>query len=151
MPVYYTDMGTVFSAYDIRGQLNDSLTVEYAWLVGQAFSEWLSSDGPIVVSAADQANGDILHAITEGMLLQGRDVDNCGQCDEPTITNAIQQHAAAGGVRVSHDSVQNIEIITLYDESGVPITAERGLMEVGELVASNNFLPAVSKGTLSNL
>lgn len=151
MPVYYTNMGTVFSSYDIRGQLNDSLTVEYAWLVGQAFSEWLSGEGQIVAIIAEGANSQIFHAITEGLLLQGRNVTDCGQCDESAITNAIQQHSAAGCVMVSHDSVQNTEIITLYDEHGVAITADRGLMEIVELVASSNFLPAASKGILTNL
>ena len=49
-------MGTIFSATDIRGYVGESITTEYVWNVGKAFSEWLPQDGPVVIVEAETAS-----------------------------------------------------------------------------------------------
>jgi hypothetical protein len=141
-------MGSIFSAYDIRGRLGETLTVEYAWGAGKAFAEWLSNDGPVIVATATQdANNEITHAFIEGILLLGRDVIHLGQRAQ-LAPNDIIDHKAAGAVVISHDGVQNLEILTFYDVHGGAVTADNGLTEISGLIDADNFLPAVEKGTL---
>lgn len=144
-------MGTTFSAYDIRGNAHDTLTVEYAWTVGKAFSEWLPDQGDVVVYKAQNANGDIAHGLVEGLILQGRTVVDGGYGDHDTVVTTVQDLRAVGGVFISHDEAQNIEIITLFSSDGVAIDQSKGLMDIQELVDSGNFLPAAEKGHIKSL
>jgi phosphomannomutase len=141
-------MGTIFSAYDIRGRVDETLTVEYVWTVGKAFAEWLPQDGNVVLVKGQSVNQATTHAFVEGVLLQGRNVIDCGTGGEQAVVGGIDDNQAAGGVLVNHDDLQNIEIITLFDENGSTVTAEVGLTAIGELVESGNFLPAAQKGIL---
>lgn len=141
-------MGTVFSAYDIRGRVDDTLTVEYAWTVGKAFSEWLPEEGCVVVVKNNPSNDDIAHGLTEGIRLQGRDVVDGGVGDAQSVVNLINEKNAVGGALISHDDIQNIEMIALFAEQGRVITAEAGLIEINQLVESGNFLPAPEKGKI---
>lgn len=141
-------MGTIFSAYDIRGRLGENISVEYAWTVGKAFAEWLTDDGMIVVGTTGGTNQNLVRGFVEGLLLQGRDVIGAGNGGEVAIRDTITAKKAAGAAMISHDEVQNIEIIALYDAKGAPIRAENGLLGIGQLVESGNFLPAATKGTI---
>jgi hypothetical protein len=85
------------------------------------------------------------------MLLQGRDIVDAGQGDQLAVVNAIRDNQAAGGFMVSHDGLENMGIITLFDRQGVAITAERGLMDIEELIEAGNFLPAAEKGEMKSL
>lgn len=144
-------MGTVFSAYDIRGRLGENFSKEYVWTLGKAFVEWLPEEGQsIIVATSSQADETVVHAFIEGALLQGRDVIYLGEGGEQTVNGGITDHKAAGGALISHDGTQNIEVIALYDAQGVPVTAENGLTELAELADSANFLPADNKGKLVN-
>jgi len=143
-------MGTLFSAYDIRGKLGENISKEYAWHVGQAFAEWLPDTGSIVVATSAAANESIAHAFIEGALLQGRDVIHVSGGSEQVIPDEIASSSATGGVLISHDDIQGMEIIALYDIHGTAIGAESGLSYIGELVEAGNFLPAATKGTLTS-
>lgn len=142
-------MRTVFSTYDIRGRLDESLTVEYAWTVGKAFAEWLPDEGSIVIVSAPGANPSIVHALTEGVLLQGRDVIDLGTADQQALVETVAEKSAAGGMIVGREDVEQMEVITLYDAKGVAITDEMGLTAIEELINAGNFLPAASKGTVT--
>lgn len=142
-------MGTVFSAYDIRGRLGENISKEYVWTLGKAFSEYLPDEGKtIVLASTSQADPAIVHAFAEGVMLQGRDVIHLGEGGEQTVNGGINDHKAAGGALINHDGTQNIEIIALYDAAGASITAENGLTTISDLVESGNFLPATTKGEL---
>lgn len=141
-------MGTVFSAYDIRGRVGENISVEYVWTVGKAFAEWLPDEGSVVVATGSQADQSIAHAFIEGVLLQGRDVLHVGEGGEQAVNGGIADNKAAGGVLISHDGIQSIEVIALYDAQGSVVSAEGGLLAIGELVDAGNFLPAATKGNL---
>lgn len=144
-------MGTVFSAYDIRGNANDTLTVEYAWTVGKAFSEWLPEQGDVVVFKSQNANGDIAHGLVEGLILQGRSVVDGGYGDQNAVVATVQDQQAVGGVFISHEDAQGIEVITLFSGDGTVVDQSKGLMDIQQLVDSGNFLPAAEKGHIKSL
>lgn len=141
-------MGSIFSAYDIRGRAGDSLTTEYVWNVGKAFADWLPEDGAVAISFRSDTDLKMLHAFNEGIMLQGRDVVNTGEDNQQGLIALLRDGGAVGGAIVTHDALQGIEIITLLDARGVGITAESGLVEIDELVQAGNFVPAIQKGEL---
>lgn len=143
-------MSTIFSTNDFRGRADESLDAETAWNIGKAFAEWLPDDGSVVIVEAAGAHQPTAHAVTEGVLLQGRNVVVAAG-DQATIINAIADNKAIGGVLVSHDQLQGIEMIALYDTRGVALTSERGLDEVSAMVEAGNFVPMSEKGTVTPL
>lgn len=142
-------MGTVFSTGDIRGRVDETLTTDYVWNVGKAVADWLQDEGSIIIAKNASANEQTVHALIEGLLLQGRDVVDSGVGEEQLVASSVIDNKAAGGVYVAHDDLQNIEIISLFNGQGVRITAENGLFNLSELVDAGNFVPAAEKGTLS--
>lgn len=144
-------MGTVFSAYDIRGNANDTLTVEYAWTVGKAFSEWLPEQGDVVVFKTENANGDIAHGFVEGLILLGRNVVDGGYGDQNAVVSTVRDIQAVGGVCISHDDAQGIEIISLYASDGTAVDQAKGLLDIQQLADADNFLPAPEKGHIKSL
>lgn len=143
-------MSNVFSGFDIRGRVDDSLTPEYAWNVGKAFADWLPEDGSVVVVSTQTAVPTIVKAVIEGLRLQGRTVIDGGQGDEQTLVQVSVASKTAGGVLVGHDGLENVETIQLYQENAVAITADNGLIEISDLVEAGNFVPAAVKGELTN-
>lgn len=143
-------MGIIFSTEDIRGRLDDSLTIEYAWNIGKAFSESLPEQGTISLVQSETANQSLVRAVVEGMLLQGRNVIDAGTGDVSNVAEALQTGSSLGAVYISHDDAQNIEIIALFDETSATITADGGLDEIKTQAESGNFLPAAEKGTITS-
>lgn len=136
---------------DIRGRASDSLTTDYAWNIGKALAEWLPQDGDVIVCGTDTTNATTMHALTEGVLLQGRDVIDAATTSQADVGSLIREAQAAGGVCIAHDDLQDMEIITLFDAQGAPITADSGLTELRELIEAGNFLPAPVKGEQKQL
>jgi hypothetical protein len=65
------------------------------------------------------------------------------------VKTAVADKQAVGGAIVSHDGIQNHEVIAFYDAHGTLIGAEEGLSTISEMADSGNFLPAANKGSLS--
>jgi phosphomannomutase len=143
-------MSNIFSGFDIRGHIDDSLTPEYAWTVGKAFADWLPEDGPVVVVSDVAASLAIVKAAVEGLRLQGRNVIDGGQGDEQTIIQVSVASKTAGGVLVGHDDLEGLETIRLYQENAVAIGSDNGLIEISDLIEAGNFVPAAVKGELSS-
>ncbi len=142
-------MGNIFSATDIRGYVGQSFTTEYVWSVGKAFAEWLPEEGLVAVQAA--AGDTMAHALIEGLLLQGRDVLRIEGSDQADIIAAITDNKAAGGASVQYEATQNLAVVTLFDQQGVPVVGDTGLSDVAQLTEAGNFVPAPEKGELSTL
>jgi phosphomannomutase len=142
-------MSSVFSAFDIRGRLGDSLTPEHVWNVGKALADWLPEDGRVVVVSTPDANETVLRAVIEGLRLQGRSVIDGGQGDAQTVVQISVGSRTAGGVLVARDPLQDLETIELFQENAVSITSDNGLVEISSLVESGNFVPAATKGELT--
>lgn len=137
-----------FSSFDIRGQIDSSLTPEHAWNVGKAFSDWLPEEGFITIVSSADAEQKITHALIEGIRLQGRAVFDGGHGDTQHLVEITADNKPAGSVMVTHDGVQNLEIIQLYQENGVVLSSDNGLIQISELVEAGNFVPAAVKGEL---
>lgn len=144
-------MSNIFSSFDIRGRIDDSLSPEYAWNVGKAFSDWSPEEGHITIVSDPNAEPKIVHAFIEGVRLQGRAVMDGGQGDAQHLIEITSDNKPAGSVMISHDAAQGLEIIQLYQENGVALSSDNGLIEISQLVEAGNFVPAAVKGELLQL
>ena len=144
-------MGTIFSTDDIRGRAEETLTTEYVWNIGKALAEWLPQDGDVVIVRSLGANDTTVRALTEGVLLQGRNVIDGGEGGVQETITAVGDDHAAGGILVAHNDLENLEIITFFDAQGVTITDQTGLNQIKELVEAGNFVPAAEKGSVTSL
>ncbi|MFZ1360430.1 MAG: hypothetical protein WAS27_00130 [Candidatus Saccharimonadales bacterium] len=144
-------MSTIFSSFDIRGRLSDTLTPENAWNVGKAFADWLPNEGHITVLSDTAAEPKIVSALIEGVRLQGRAVIDGGHGSIERLIQIIADEPPAGSLYVSHDETQGLEVIQLYQNDGVALSSDNGLIELGELVDAGNFVPSATKGDLTQL
>jgi phosphomannomutase len=131
-------MTAIFSATDIRGTLGDDLTIEYIWDIGKAFADWLASDGQVIVLRGSSVDESTVHALTEGVLLQGRSVIDAGTGDPQQLIATIMDKQAAGGVLIEYQTTQNLVVITLFDDRGVSLLDSTGLQQITQLVEAGN-------------
>lgn len=140
----------LISAFDIRGTEESGLDVECAWNVGKALADWLPTDGSVVVVTAP-STVRLAEAVTEGLRLQGRTVINGGNGDNEAAITHVKTSGLAGAAAVGFDEMEKVATISLYQEDGRLITMETGLKEIRELVQAGNFVPAVTKGELTQI
>lgn len=133
--------------YDFRGTDGANLTVETAWNVGKALAEWLPTLGGVVVVTMP-GQEELEHATIEGLRLQGRTVIQGGVGDREKVSVLVTNAKLAGGVAVLTDGT--LTVIEVYDSNGRRIEGD-ALTDIQSLVDAGNFVPADSKGEITQL
>ena len=88
----------IFKAYDIRGIVNETLTADIVFDVGQAFGSEAKERGQqiVVVGRDGRLSGPkLMRALTEGLRKAGMDVIDIGMAPTPVIYYAAQ-HLGTG-------------------------------------------------------
>lgn len=146
-----SDLGQIFKAYDIRGQVGPELNVEVAKQVGMALADWLPESGPVAVGRDMRPDSaDLAAAVIDGLRTQGRDVINIGQVTTDMIYFAVGSLNIAGGAMItaSHNPGKD-NGIKLCREEAKPIGLDSGLDEIRDAVLAKKFKPAsTSQGQL---
>jgi phosphomannomutase/phosphoglucomutase len=68
----------IFKAYDVRGIYGDTLTLETAYNIGVAFSEFVQSEKIIVGHDGRTSNLEIFNAVATGIKSKNKDVHYIG-------------------------------------------------------------------------
>ncbi len=144
----------IFRAYDIRGIVGDTLTVEAARSIGQAIgSEAYERGQQAVVVGRDGrlSSQEMASALIEGLRASGRDVIDVGQVPTPVLYFAADYLEAESGVMVtgSHNPANyNGFKIMLGGEtlSGDAISAIRGRLGSGNLMTGEGSLQSMDVG-----
>lgn len=138
------------TTYDIRGTEATGLTIEYIWNIGKALADWYPTNGRILVAnRPDQ--GTLAAAAIEGLRLQGRAVVHAGPLSKEQVVERVTGDHLSGAVAVGFDELEQVATIELYQHEGHLITSETGLNDVLELARAGNFVPAATKGELTEL
>lgn len=140
----------LITQYDIRGTEATGLTVECAWNIGKALADWLPTVGNVAV-AHHASQHEVARAVIEGLRLQGRNVVDGSHGDKELVKSYIKTAGLSGGVLIDFDDLEKVTVIELYREDAKLVTAEDGLYDIRELVLAGNFVPAASKGELTQL
>ncbi len=146
---------TIFKAYDIRGVYPDSLNEEVAFRIARAFSEIIRRENPgkkpaVVVSYdARLSSPKLLPKIFEGLTFSGIDVCDIGLSSTPTFYFAVSYWNYDGGIQISasHNPPQ-WNGFKLVRARAVPISGEKGIYEIRDMVIKNVFSEISERGTV---
>lgn len=144
---------SIFKAYDIRGVYPDQLNEDLAYRIGLAYSEILKRENPgkklqIVLSCDMRLSTPSLKkSILEGLLDSGVDVVDIGLSSTPTFYFAVSYYGYDGGIQVSAShNPKEYNGFKMVRAGAVPVSGERGIYEIRDLVMKNRFGTSQEKG-----
>ena len=137
-----------FTDNDIRGTLTAGASLDFAWNVGRALSDFLPGEGAVAIMRSQNANDELVDALIEGMRLQGRTVCDALSGAIDSLRQVIAAGEYAGGVLVGTDTTTDQVIIELVEEDGEIINSQNGLSDIEMMIESGNLVPSVTKGEL---
>ncbi len=132
---------SVFRAYDIRGVVDENLTVELAYLLGRAFGTAAIAQNrqEVIVARDGRLTGDRLKkSLTKGLCDSGVDVIDLGMVPTPVLYFACEHFNTHTGIMItgSHNpSDYNGFKMVL---NGVSL-AEAGIQALYEAIVAKNF------------
>jgi len=128
-----------FKAYDVRGVYPTEVNEEMAYRVGRIFSAMFAAETVVVGHDIRLSGPAIVEALTDGLRHGGTKVIDIGQCGTEMIYFATAHLKADGGIMVtaSHNP-KEYNGMKLVRRDARPISADTGLKEIGEMVASGD-------------
>ncbi len=142
----------IFKAYDIRGIVDQSLTVEITRLIGQALGSTAIEAGmqTMVVGRDGRLSGPKLsEALAQGMLDSGIDVIDIGQVPTPVLYYATYELKTGSGVEVtgSHNPPEYNGLKMMID--GVTLSGE-AIQRLKQRIIDGDLLNADTPGKLTS-
>ncbi len=133
----------IFRAYDIRGLYPQDLNEEVAFLVGQAFVDFLekieakrSGKLKIVIGRDNRLSSPILHKnLIKGILDRGADIIDLGTVTTPIFYFAVAHYHYDGGIMItaSHNPRQ-YNGFKIVRKGSVPVSEASGLKEILKII-----------------
>ncbi|MCW1908497.1 MAG: phosphomannomutase/phosphoglucomutase, partial [Candidatus Saccharibacteria bacterium] len=142
---------TLFKSYDARGKVGTELTSETTRVIGQAFADWLPTEGAVAVGRDMRPDSEELaNGIIQGLVAQGRDVWDIGEVTSDMIYFAVGSNKLAGGVMVtaSHNPGE-YNGIKFCAEEAKAVGENSGLFEVRDLAIKQQFKTSEHAGTVT--
>ena len=137
-----------FTTNDIRGTLTAGASLDFAWSVGRALSDWLPFDGSVAIMRHESADDSLVKALVEGVRLQGRTVCDAHQGEPDNLQALITNGHYAGGVLVAVAPNTSEVTIELFNEEGKRVDSQTGLTDIEMMIESGNMTPSNAKGEL---
>ncbi len=141
----------IFKAYDIRGIVDESLTVETVTLIGRALGSIAQEAGvkSMVIGRDGRLSGPkFAEALASGMLSSGIDVIDIGRVPTPVLYFATYELGTGSGVEItgSHNPPEYNGLKMMID--GVTLSGEQ-IQLVKQRILDGDF--KTGKGTLKHL
>lgn len=140
----------MFKAYDVRGKVGSQLNPEVLHKIGQAFANFLPTDGIVAVGRDMRPDSAELAAnLIAGLRAQGRNVWDIGEVTTDMIYFAVGNYDLAGGavITASHNPGE-YNGIKFCGRKAQAIGQDSGLFDIRDAVKTNHFTPATTPGTL---
>jgi len=137
---------TCFKAYDIRGQVPDTLNDEIAWRIGYAYAEILKPGCVVVGYDARLESPDLAKALRQGIMASGADVIDIGLSgtEEVYFQTAHREAERIGGgimVTASHNP-KGHNGMKLVKQGARPISGDTGLNDIRDLAETITYNPS---------
>jgi phosphomannomutase/phosphomannomutase/phosphoglucomutase len=141
-----------FKAYDIRGRVPDQLNDELAYRIGRAYAETIKPAGVVVGRDVRLSSESLCGALSRGLLDAGSDVYDIGLCGTEEVYFATFDQQFDGGIMVtaSHNPI-DYNGMKLVEKEARPISGDKGLRAIHDLVIKNDFPAGPGKGVLRPL
>lgn len=137
----------IFKAYDIRGIYKDEVNEDLAFLLGQAFVEFVCKKRrkrlKVVVARDNRLSSpSLFKALSRGILRAGADIVDIGLSTTPMFYFAVAYYGFDGGIIItsSHNPPQ-YNGFKIVREEAIPISGNSGLQDIKGLVLRNDFVP----------
>lgn len=140
-----------FKAYDIRGKVPEELNPALAYKIGLACPEVLKVRKVAVGHDIRLSSGELVGALTQGLVDGGADVLHLGLCGTEEMYHAafsLEQDGVDGGIIVtaSHNPA-DYNGMKLVVRGGRPVTGEGGLQQLAVMISAGILpRPAARKG-----
>jgi phosphomannomutase len=147
----------IFKAYDIRGIYGEDLDEETAYKLGRAYvtirREEVDKEKLNIVVGADMriSSPQLKEALIRGITENGANVIDIGLASTPTFYFAVANYNYDGGIIVSAShNPGEYNGFKLTRERAIPISGETGIMQIRDLVMTDDFGPqAETPGTIT--
>ncbi len=141
----------IFKAYDIRGIVDESLTIETVTLIGRALGSIAQEAGvrSMVIGRDGRLSGPkFAEALADGMLSSGIDVIDIGQVPTPVLYFATYELGTGSGVEItgSHNPPEYNGLKMMID--GVTLSGEQ-IQAVKQRILDADF--KTGQGTLTRV
>lgn len=130
----------IFGAYDIRGKVPHELTPEVAKNIGRAMADYVAA-GQVAVGRDMRPDSEQLaQSVTEGLIMQGREVVDLGQITSDMMYFAVGKYGYSGGAMItaSHNPGE-YNGLKLTNKGVVPIAGEQGLLQIKQALIDDNY------------
>ena len=133
----------IFKAYDVRGIYGDTLTLETAYNIGVAFSEFVQSEKIIVGHDGRTSNLEIFNAIATGIKSKNKDVHYIGTVPTDVVYSLSGILDIPGLIITASHNPKEWNGFKFCNRGASPIGVESGLLEIKKLASKNYALPLV--------
>ena len=133
----------IFKAYDVRGIYGDTLTLETAYNIGVAFSEFVQSEKIIVGHDGRTSNLEIFNAIATGIKSKNKDVHYIGTVPTDVVYSLSGLLDLPGMIITASHNPKEWNGFKFCNRGASPIGVESGLLEIKKLASKNYALPLV--------
>ena len=133
----------IFKAYDVRGIYGDTLTLETAYNIGVAFSEFVQSEKIIVGHDGRTSNLEIFNAIAAGIKSKNKDVHYIGTVPTDVVYSLSGLLDLPGLIITASHNPKEWNGFKFCNRGASPIGVESGLLEIKKLASKNYALPLV--------
>ncbi len=133
-------MAGIFKAYDIRGIYGTQLTDEIAEGIGRAYVTFTGARRVVVGRDCRAHSPGLFAALSRGIMRQGADVIDIGECSTPMSYFANGKLGADGSVMItaSHNTAE-WNGFKMCRADAVPISGATGIAEIERIVESGAF------------
>ncbi len=140
---------SIFKAYDIRGIYPEQLNEETAYKIGRSFVEFLKCKNVVIGRDMRLSSESFLKALTDGITDQGADVIDIGLSGTDMLYFAVSNYGYKSGIMItaSHNPKQ-WNGLKLVREKAIPLSIDKGIGDIKELVEKNDFSKAEKNGTI---
>jgi phosphomannomutase len=140
---------SIFKAYDIRGIYPEQLNEETAYKIGRSFVEFLKCKNVVIGRDMRLSSESFLKALTDGITDQGADVIDIGLSGTDMLYFAVSNYGYESGIMItaSHNPKQ-WNGLKLVREKAIPLSIDKGIGDIKELVEKNDFSKAEKNGTI---
>ena len=133
----------IFKAYDVRGIYGDTLTLETAYNIGVAFSEFVQSEKIIVGHDGRTSNLEIFNAVATGIKSKNKDVHYIGTVPTDVVYSLSGLLDLPGLIITASHNPKEWNGFKFCNSGASPIGVESGLLEIKKLASKNYALPLV--------
>ncbi len=138
-----------FKSYDIRGELDLTLTEDIAYDIGAAFAQVMAAQTVVVGGDCRESSASLKAALARGLTDMGCDVVDIGMCGTEEIYFATDHLGVDGGIEVtaSHNPI-NYNGMKMVMSGARPLHPEREMAALKTAAEAADFPKVETPGTI---